>query len=294
MRIPARAAMLGPAWPAGRAMVRLVKPRCYTARRFSRPARPRGLRAPSIGSMRQHHRLGRGARDAVLAAALGRVHRSVCADEQRVRRPTVGGVGDDADRDRRRRVDARHALLGDRQADLLGEHPATRRVRLGQQRHELVAAVAGRDVDLANAAADGVGDAPQDLVAGDVAEAVVDRLQVVEIQHDQAERPAGPVAARDLALEGREEEGPVVQAGERVHGRHPDRRVARPALLAPDRHADVRQQVQAGQVDQHLHERARARSLVDRQAGAEVRRGREDREDQRDPRRHEQGAGARR
>ena len=188
--------------------------RCYTAgaarravRPVSRPARPRGSRrlCRSCGSIGEHHRLGLGARDAVLAAALRGVHRPVGADEERVGGAPVGRVGDDADRDGRARVDAGHALLGDGQADLLGEDPAAGRVGLGQERDELVAAVAGRDVDLADAAADDVRDAAQDLVAGDVPEPVVDRLEVVEVEHDQAERPAGAVAARDLALERGEE-----------------------------------------------------------------------------------------
>src|SRR6185295_10430651 len=120
-RIPARAMTLGPAWPAGRPVARsvgrpietLVKARrCYTALGF-RPARrsdgtsparsrrppgrsqpalsrpARSLRLPAIGGLRlrgrldgEHQRLRGRPGDAILATALGGVHRAVGADQE--------------------------------------------------------------------------------------------------------------------------------------------------------------------------------------------------------------------
>src|SRR6185369_5114411 len=192
-RMPARAMTLGPAWPAGRPVARsvdrpmetLVKARrCYTAAALRQPAADsavsRGWIRRSAGALAlalglalagrlalgsgldgQHQRLRGGTGDTVLATPLGRIHRAVGADEQGIGGAAVRGVGHDADRDGRAGIDAGHPLLRDHEPHLLREDPATGRIGLGQQSHELVPAVAGRDVDLAHAAADDVGDGPQ-------------------------------------------------------------------------------------------------------------------------------------
>ena len=69
-------------------------------------------------------------------------------------------------------------------------------LRLGEEDDELVAAVAGRRVDPPDAVADDLADAAQDPVALEVAEPVVDRLEPVEIHHQQAEPPARTRALR--------------------------------------------------------------------------------------------------
>ena len=193
----------------------------------------------------------RDAGDAVLAGPLRGVHRAVGADDQLVRGPAVVGIADDADRQRRlaaadRQLDGHRV---DAEPDLLGQDEGAGRIGLGQEHHELVAAVAGGGVDLADAEGDDLADAAQDTVAVEVAEPVVDRLELVEIHHQQAEAAARAGAAGDLALDRGEEEGPVEQAGQRVDRRQPDRRVARPALGPGDDHRHVRQQDQGRQVD---------------------------------------------
>ena len=177
-------------------------------------------------------------RDAVLAGPFRGVHRAIGADDQLVRGPTVDRVADDADRQRRPVVGARqvHRHRIDPDPDLLGEHEAAGRIGLGQEHDELVAAVARGGIDLAHAPADHLADRPQDAVAVEVSEPVVDRLELVEIHHQQAEPASGPGAPGDLAVHRREEERAVEQAGQRIDGRQPDRGIAGPALGTGDDH----------------------------------------------------------
>ena len=103
--------------------------------------------------------------------------------------------------------------LGDPDPDLLGEDVGAGRIRLGQEHDELVAAVAGRRVDLAGRPTRITSPTPpQDAVAEVVAVPVVDRLELVEIHHQQAEAAARPGAPGDLAVDRGEEERPVEEA----------------------------------------------------------------------------------
>ena len=88
--------------------------------------------------------------------------------------------------------------------------------RLGQDHRELVAADAAGDVGRADDVADAVGRLGQDAVAGEVADAVVDRLEVVEVEDDERQAAAVALGAGDLAGERLVEVAAVVQAGERV------------------------------------------------------------------------------
>jgi hypothetical protein len=84
-----------------------------------------------------------------------------------------------------------------------------------------------------------------------MAEAIVDRLEPVEVEHQQAESAVGPPGARDLALDDGEQEGPVVEAGQRVVEREPQGGVARPALFARDDRGEVREEPERQHVDDH-------------------------------------------
>lgn len=87
-----------------------------------------------------------------------------------------------------------------------------------QQHHELVAALAGRQVAGPQAAAQALGRLDQQGVAGGVAEAVVDGLEAVEVEEQH--REAGRVAPGDeqAGVEVFEEHRPVGEAGEGVVG----------------------------------------------------------------------------
>ena len=91
------------------------------------------------------------------------------------------------------------------------------RAGLGQQHRELVAAEAAEHVGRAQAGGERPRHLAQQVVAGGVAAGVVDGLEVVEVDHDQAERAA--VVAEVVGQLGREalgEAAAVERAGQRV------------------------------------------------------------------------------
>ena len=136
----------------------------------------------------------RGARS-VLGAALGRVQRGVAADDEIVEQ-LVGPELDHADADAGVVVVAGQLVLD------LGEAPA-RVVGVGarERADELVAAVADDRVERAQLGADRGDDALQERVAGEVAVAVVERLEPVHVDEGQHEPAVGPAGAIDLVLQ---------------------------------------------------------------------------------------------
>ena len=142
---------------------------------------------------------------AVAARLLGVVHRQVGLGEQ-----LLGAAGLVADQVAMPMLAVTRDAADPRSADVARGSPrsssaATVRalalVGLGEQHRELVAAEAGEHVGLAQAAAQQLGDAAQELVAGAVAERVVDVLEVVEVEHQDG--AAGAVALRVGDLGGR-------------------------------------------------------------------------------------------
>ena len=105
----------------------------------------------------------------------------------------------------------------------------------------------------------------------EVPQPVVDRLELVEVHHQQAEAAPRAGASGDLALQGGEEEAAVEERGQRVDRREADRRVTRPALLPRDHHRHVGEQDHRRQVDadgggrDRVAERALRRAQQDRQ-----------------------------
>src|SRR3954468_11949262 len=121
-------------------------------------------------------------------AALGRRLVGVGAGQQRLgRRPLVGEDGE-ADA----RADALQAAdrAGDRVAEALGQALGLAPARLRGEDAELVAALAHDGVLVADRALHLAGDLAQDLVAGDVAEAIVDGLEAVEVEHEDGQPAA--------------------------------------------------------------------------------------------------------
>jgi hypothetical protein len=76
-------------------------------------------------------------------------------------------------------------------ADPIGDLERLGLVRIGQQHHELLAAVAGGDVRRADLLLQDPGDAPEHLIAGHVAVGVVVPLEVIHVEDDQ--RQGGPM-----------------------------------------------------------------------------------------------------
>ena len=89
-------------------------------------------------------------------------------------------------------------------------------VGLGQDDRELVAAVPGGHVRRAQRRADELRHPGQDPVAEQVAERVVDELEVVEVEHQDAQRAPAALCPDDLLAEALVEEPVVVEAGQRI------------------------------------------------------------------------------
>ena len=140
----------------------------------------------------------------VPAERLRRVHRRVGVADQRVGPEQPAAAAGDPDGDRDADLLAgldREPLAGDEVAELLGEDRALLDVRLGQQEHELLAAVAADGVRASEVVLDRLGDAAQDDVAGGVAVRVVDRLEVVDVDEGDRQRPLVAVRPLDLGEE---------------------------------------------------------------------------------------------
>ena len=136
------------------------------------------------------------------------------AGRTRPRRPPAGArrCRPRAGAARRARSAATTTAAWMRRVELLGVGER----RLREDHRELVAADAAGDVGVADDLADALGDLGQHRVAGEVADPVVDRLEVVEVEDDQREAPVVALGARGLAREGLVEVAAVVQPGERV------------------------------------------------------------------------------
>jgi hypothetical protein len=85
-----------------------------------------------------------------------------------------------------------------------------------QQQHELVAAVPREQAHGANTVLQPARDRAQQLVAGRVAERVVDRLEVVQVEVEQRDRRAGAAGAGDRVLEALFEQRTVGEPGQAV------------------------------------------------------------------------------
>src|SRR5829696_2767170 len=100
--------------------------------------------------------------------------------------------------------------------DPLGEHAGGGQVGVLGQDGELVAAEAADGVVLAQAAAQPSRDLAQQPVAGAVAEAVVDHLEVVEVDEEHGQAAAVPAGPGQGVPDPVVEQGPVGQVGQAV------------------------------------------------------------------------------
>ena len=128
---------------------------------------------------------------------------------------------------------------------------------VGQHHGEFLAAEPADQIGLAQTRARGLGEDLQHLVADRVAEAVVDRLEMIEIDQQHGDR----AVARDLLLQQRlgvlQERAAIEQAGERVD--HRGGLVAQFGALLRHREQDEggRDRHQEGFQAEHAQPRAR-------------------------------------
>ena len=87
---------------------------------------------------------------------------------------------------------------GDAVADTFGDRRRVAGVGVDEDHGELLAAVARRDVDVADRRLDDAGDATQGRVAGAVSVLVVEGLEVVEVAEQQCQRRARVGGGLDL------------------------------------------------------------------------------------------------
>jgi hypothetical protein len=214
------------------------------------------------------------------ALALGRVHRQVgLAHEVLERRGVVG-----RDRDARRRGQLDGLALELEAAPERVERPlrgvrrTVRRIDRLQQDRELVPAQADDEVALAHRLLQAPGRLAQQLVTGRVAERVVDELEVVEVDEQQADGAAGAPAPGQRGRGPVGELRTVRQAGQRV-----DPRVLEPlldemvGLRAQQHHEHACRRDPAGHEHPVLHPRRLVReaeqdAAVEQRHEAEVRR----------------------
>ena len=184
--------------------------------------------------------------DAVAAGALGGIDRHVGAPHQRVELIAEGIGRGDAEARRRLHRRARH--LHHRHLELVADALRHAMRLLGggvrQQAAELLAADAEQEIGRPDAGVDQVDEARQHIVAAGMAEAVVERLEVVEVEEQQAERRALVGVALQQPRAARHEGAPVERAGQRI-GLRLGALVELEALLG-QRHQQHRQQDACG------------------------------------------------
>ncbi|CAA9355673.1 MAG: hypothetical protein AVDCRST_MAG11-3798 [uncultured Gemmatimonadaceae bacterium] len=163
---------------------------------------------------------GRRAGGPVAAGALRLVEGAVGGGEQRLGAVAVVGERGDAhahrDGDRARPVAQREDVRAHRRADPLGDVARAGRRGVGEEGDELVAGVARRHVSGAQRPAQQVGDAHQDVVALQVAVAVVDVLEVVHVDDEQRHRRRRAARPLDRGRGRLEERAAQRQPGEVV------------------------------------------------------------------------------
>src|SRR3954447_9576981 len=175
--------------------------------------------------------------DAVLARPLGVVERAVGGRHDRVTGRHFGEGGDaqaDGDVDVRpvRRED--RPLL-ERDPGALGQARRALQVGAGQDDGELLPAPARRHVDLAHALAQRLRELDEDAVADWVAEAVVDRLEAVEISQYEGDRAAEALGAHQLPRACFLTRGWLAEAGENAAERLPRDDPVQARVLERDR-----------------------------------------------------------
>ena len=154
---------------------------------------------------------------AVLAYALGVVHRSVGVHQQFLGRAAVARKHGDANAGGDFQLMLGHLERPIDQHDLaFGKAKGVIRLRQLHQQYKLVATDAGQGVVAAQVFAQTLADFTQQLVAHMVTEGVVDRFEAVQVDEHQREATALLLHRLDRVFNTVGEQGAIGQAGERV------------------------------------------------------------------------------
>jgi len=152
------------------------------------------------------------------APLLGPVHGHVGVAEHFLGLEAFVARARDADADRHREVVAvEHHGLAQHVGEAVGD---VGRLVVGLDalaaQDELVTAEAGRGVALAQKTLEALGDGDQQLVTEGVAQAVVDELEMVEVQEERGRQAPGPLTAGQCRPQAVEEERTVGETGQAV------------------------------------------------------------------------------
>ena len=149
-------------------------------------------------------------------------------------------------------------------AGALGQAGGALEVGAGQDDRELLAAPAGGHVDLAHALAQRLGELDEHAVADRVAEAVVDRLEAVEVGEHEGDRAAEALGAQQLAGERLLAVAAVGEAGEHVDERLAGDDPVQARVLERDRRVGDERRGRAPLLDREAaaRERERAEALA--------------------------------
>lgn len=91
------------------------------------------------------------------------------------------------------------------------------RIALGKHQHEFITPEAGGDIDVPDGLAQTTGECFQDQIARRMAKAIVDLLEIVQIEKYQGKRLSFPLGASDLRSEMALGKSPVIETREWVH-----------------------------------------------------------------------------
>ena len=160
------------------------------------PTGPAAAREPGV----LRHEAVAERKHAVAPGAFGRVHRPVRLVEELVAGAGIVGAGGDADA-HAQGAPAQGARGLDFRADALGDRQGSGVVGVDQHEHELLAAVARREIDPPATGLDDARDARQGGIAGLVPMIVVVPLELVAVAEQQRERALAALGAHELLLE---------------------------------------------------------------------------------------------
>ncbi len=203
---------------------------------------------------------------------LGRVHRHVRVAEHVVRGLAPVPGDHDAHAAPHEDLVAVEAQGGPQGAGDPGRHldRHLHAVDVLEQHRELVAAEARQGVALAHARPDAASDLDQHLVAGGVAEAVVDGLEIVEVEQEKGEGPADPPGPDEGVGQTVGEQRAVGEAGQGIV----KRLVGEPLFQELSLVGVAKGEHEAGQIgivqevgDRHLHEQGAAGLSFEAQLG---------------------------